>query len=164
MDMTQINLDQLASRFEPVIAAIRKDGAAFAEVFGSEVSKTQQGPRVPGSAALRWLIRSSTAAVSCCRAASSKSWTRIRRSLSSSAGLAPVQSADANSRYASLTLGFAHPGDTLLYLLLPLHHAMFGITLAEAGLLLAANRLVRIAGYGVPPFLRWAVIPVVRKL
>lgn len=56
--------------------------------------------------------------------------------------------ADRNSRNASLTLAFAQPGDTLLYLLLPLHHAAFGISLAEAGLLLAANRLVRIAGYG----------------
>jgi MFS transporter, DHA1 family, inner membrane transport protein len=34
------------------------------------------------------------------------------------------------------------------YLLLPLHHETFGVSLAEAGLLLAANRLVRIAGYG----------------
>jgi hypothetical protein len=56
--------------------------------------------------------------------------------------------ADRNSRHASLTLAFAQPGDTLLYLLLPLYHASFGVTLAEAGLLLAANRLVRIAGYG----------------
>lgn len=56
--------------------------------------------------------------------------------------------ADRNSRNASLTLAFAQPGDTLLYLLLPLHHAAFGVSLAEAGLLLAANRLVRIAGYG----------------
>jgi predicted MFS family arabinose efflux permease len=56
--------------------------------------------------------------------------------------------ADRNSRSSSLTLAFAQPGDTLLYLLLPLHHAEFGVTLAEAGLLLAANRLVRIAGYG----------------
>ena len=56
--------------------------------------------------------------------------------------------ADRNSRNASLTLAFAQPGDTLLYLLLPLYHAEFGVSLAEAGLLLAANRLVRIAGYG----------------
>ena len=56
--------------------------------------------------------------------------------------------ADRNSRNASLTLAFAQPGDTLLYLLLPLHHDAYGVTLAEAGLLLAANRLVRIAGYG----------------
>ena len=71
----------------------------------------------------------------------SASWTRR------SGGRTPAQIADDNSRDASLTLAFAQPGDTLLYLLLPLHHAAFGITLAEAGLLLAANRLVRIAGY-----------------
>jgi len=58
------------------------------------------------------------------------------------------QDADRNSRNAALTLAFAQPGDTLLYLLLPLHHDTFGVSLAEAGLLLAANRLVRIAGYG----------------
>ena len=58
------------------------------------------------------------------------------------------RAADRNSRNASLTLAFAQPGDTLLYLLLPLHHETFGVSLAEAGLLLAANRLVRIAGYG----------------
>jgi len=31
-------------------------------------------------------------------------------------------------------LAFAQPGDTLLYLLLPLHHDAFGVSLAEAGL------------------------------
>ena len=61
---------------------------------------------------------------------------------------AATRIADRNSRNAALTLAFAQPGDTLLYLLLPLHHAEFGVSLAEAGLLLAANRLVRIAGYG----------------
>ena len=55
---------------------------------------------------------------------------------------------DRASRDASLVLGLALPADVLLYLLLPLHHAAFGVTLGEAGLLLAANRLVRIAGYG----------------
>lgn len=60
----------------------------------------------------------------------------------------PVETADRRSRDASLTLAFAQPGDTLLYLLLPLHHEAFGVSLAETGLLLAANRLVRIAGYG----------------
>jgi MFS family permease len=59
-----------------------------------------------------------------------------------------IDVADRNSRNASLTLAFAQPGDTLLYLLLPLNHDGFGVSLAEAGLLLAANRLVRIAGYG----------------
>jgi predicted MFS family arabinose efflux permease len=61
---------------------------------------------------------------------------------------AAIDVADRNSRNSSLTLAFAQPGDTLLYLLLPLHHDEFGVSLAEAGLLLAANRLVRIAGYG----------------
>ena len=60
----------------------------------------------------------------------------------------PPEIADYNSRNASFTLALTIPGDTLLYLLLPLHHAVFGVSLTEAGLLLAANRLVRIAGYG----------------
>jgi hypothetical protein len=61
---------------------------------------------------------------------------------------ATIAVADRDSRNASLTLALAQPGDTLLYVLLPLHHDVFGVSLAEAGLLLAANRLVRIAGYG----------------
>ena len=70
---------------------------------------------------------------------------------------APV--ADRNSRHAALTLAFAQPGDTLLYLLLPLHHEVFGVSLAEAGLLLAANRIVRICGYGwiAAAFQRWRI-------
>ena len=56
--------------------------------------------------------------------------------------------ADRNSNAAAAALSFALPGDTVLYLLLPLHLAAFGVSLPEAGLLLAANRLVRIAGYG----------------
>ena len=56
--------------------------------------------------------------------------------------------ADEASRAAALTLALALPGDTLLYLLLPLYAATFGVTLPEAGVLLAANRLVRIASYG----------------
>ncbi|MBE9606914.1 MFS transporter [Acetobacteraceae bacterium H6797] len=59
-----------------------------------------------------------------------------------------AQEADAASRQAALTLACTLPGDTLLYLLLPLHHGAFGVSLMEAGVLLAANRLVRIAGYG----------------
>ena len=54
---------------------------------------------------------------------------------------------DLNSRRASIVLALALPADTVLYLLLPMHAAEFGLSLAEAGLLLAANRLVRIAGY-----------------
>ena len=37
--------------------------------------------------------------------------------------------------------------DTLLYLLLPMQPEAFGINLAQAGILLAVNRLVRIFGY-----------------
>ncbi|MBU2531881.1 MAG: MFS transporter [Alphaproteobacteria bacterium] len=46
-----------------------------------------------------------------------------------------------------MTLSLALPGDTVLYLLLPIHAATFGVSLPEVGLLLAANRLVRIVGY-----------------
>ncbi len=46
-----------------------------------------------------------------------------------------------------MTLCLALPGDTVLYLLLPIHAAAFGVSLPEVGLLLAANRLVRIVGY-----------------
>jgi predicted MFS family arabinose efflux permease len=59
-----------------------------------------------------------------------------------------VRRADDASHNAAMTLSLALPGDTLLYLLLPLYAASFGVTLPEAGVLLAANRLVRIAGYG----------------
>lgn len=56
--------------------------------------------------------------------------------------------ADHQSRYAAVALASAMPADTVLYLLLPMYGAAFGVSLTEAGLLLAANRLVRIAGYG----------------
>ncbi len=59
-----------------------------------------------------------------------------------------IAAADRDSRHAAIALGATLPGDTVLYLLLPMYGAVFGVTLAEAGLLLAANRLVRIAGYG----------------
>ena len=64
-----------------------------------------------------------------------------------SLGASPA-TADRASRNAALTLGLGLPGDTVLYLLLPLYAAEFGVSLPEAGVLLAANRLVRIAGYG----------------
>jgi hypothetical protein len=65
-------------------------------------------------------------------------------------GAAPFlrKEADRASRNAAITLGLTLPGDTVLYLILPLHAAAFGVSLPEAGILLAANRLVRIAGYG----------------
>jgi MFS transporter, DHA1 family, inner membrane transport protein len=59
-----------------------------------------------------------------------------------------AHSADRNSRHAAVALGLALPGDTVLYLLLPMFAPAFGVSLLEAGVLLAANRLVRIAGYG----------------
>ncbi len=55
---------------------------------------------------------------------------------------------DLDSRHAAIALGLSLPADVVLYLLLPMYASQFGVTLAEAGLLLAANRLVRIAGYG----------------
>ncbi|GAA4341280.1 hypothetical protein GCM10023165_21840 [Variovorax defluvii] len=60
----------------------------------------------------------------------------------------PTVTTDRDSRRAAIVLALALPADTLLYLLLPMYADQFGITLAEAGMLLAANRLVRIAGYG----------------
>lgn len=57
--------------------------------------------------------------------------------------------ADRASRDAAAVLCLGLPADTLLYLLLPLHHAAFGVSLAEAGVLLAANRLVRIGVYAL---------------
>ncbi|WP_202988039.1 MFS transporter, partial [Pseudomonas typographi] len=60
----------------------------------------------------------------------------------------PTPTVDRHSRLAALALALALPADTVLYLLLPMYAEQFGVTLAEAGMLLAANRLVRIAGYG----------------
>ncbi|MBT0627507.1 MFS transporter [Pseudomonas fluorescens] len=57
------------------------------------------------------------------------------------------RTADTTSRRAALTLALCLPSDVLLYLLLPIESQAFGITLAQAGVLLAANRLVRIFGY-----------------
>jgi DHA1 family inner membrane transport protein len=58
-----------------------------------------------------------------------------------------IPGADLNARHSATALAVALPGDTVLYLLLPMYAAQFGVTLAQAGILLAANRLVRIAGY-----------------
>ena len=60
----------------------------------------------------------------------------------------PPAEADRASLHAAIALALTLPGDTLLYLLLPLYAATFGVSLPEAGILLAANRLVRIVGYG----------------
>lgn len=66
---------------------------------------------------------------------------------SSSMGTTTICSADRASLRAALILSLCLPGDVLLYLLLPMQYQAFGITLGEAGILLAANRLVRIFGY-----------------
>ena len=58
-----------------------------------------------------------------------------------------ARTTDTASARAAAILGLCLPGDTLLYLLLPMQHEAFGVTLGQAGLLLAANRLVRIFGY-----------------
>jgi DHA1 family inner membrane transport protein len=55
---------------------------------------------------------------------------------------------DQHARYSAVAMAVALPADTVLYLLLPMFAAQFGVTVAEAGLLLAANRIVRIVGYG----------------
>lgn len=68
--------------------------------------------------------------------------------MSSAAELAPLRRADRDSRNSAQVLGLCLPADVLLYLLLPMYAADFGVTLVEAGILLAANRLVRIVGYG----------------
>ena len=60
----------------------------------------------------------------------------------------PVPAANRDSRHAAIALAATLPSDVVLYLLLPMYGDAFGISLAEAGILLAANRLVRIAGYG----------------
>ena len=55
---------------------------------------------------------------------------------------------DLHARFSAIALAVALPADTVLYLLLPMFAAQFGVSIAEAGILLAANRLVRIVGYG----------------
>lgn len=52
------------------------------------------------------------------------------------------------SALASVVLALALTGDALLYAILPLEAATFGITLAGAGVLLSVNRLVRLVLFG----------------
>lgn len=58
-----------------------------------------------------------------------------------------TRSADRASLRSALILSLCLPGDVLLYLLMPMQPQAFGISLGEAGILLAANRLVRIFSY-----------------
>ena len=39
-------------------------------------------------------------------------------------------------------------GDALLYAVLPIHAAAFGVSIAWVGILLSANRLIRVFAYG----------------
>lgn len=55
---------------------------------------------------------------------------------------------DLAARHSAIALAVTLPSDTCLYLLLPMFAAQFGVSLFEVGVLLAANRLVRIMGYG----------------
>src|SRR5882672_1611091 len=71
-----------------------------------------------------------------------------RKVVTHALGESGTASTDRASRNISITLGLTLPTDTVLYLLLPLYPEAFGVTLTEAGLLLAANRLIRIVGYG----------------
>ena len=52
---------------------------------------------------------------------------------------------------ASVVLALALLGDSLLYAVLPLHAATFGISLAWVGVLLSANRVVRLFAYPLLP-------------
>ncbi len=52
---------------------------------------------------------------------------------------------------ASIVLALALLGDSLLYAVLPLHAATFGISLAFVGVLLSANRVIRLFVYPVLP-------------
>ncbi len=52
---------------------------------------------------------------------------------------------------ASIVLALALLGDSLLYAVLPLHAATFGVSLAWVGVLLSANRIVRLFAYPILP-------------
>lgn len=52
---------------------------------------------------------------------------------------------------ASIVLALALLGDSLLYAVLPLHAATFGVSLAWVGVLLSANRIVRLFVYPILP-------------
>jgi MFS family permease len=60
-----------------------------------------------------------------------------------------------NTLIASACLGIVWPGDVVLYVVLPLYAADFGLDALAVGLLLSINRVVRILGYGwVSPLAR----------
>ena len=47
---------------------------------------------------------------------------------------------DLHARFSAIALAVALPADTVLYLLLPMFAAQFGVSIAEAGILLATTR------------------------
>jgi DHA1 family inner membrane transport protein len=49
---------------------------------------------------------------------------------------------------AAASLGFVSLGDSLIYVVLPLYPAAFGIETASVAILLSVNRVIRIIGYG----------------
>lgn len=49
---------------------------------------------------------------------------------------------------SATVLALALTGDALLYVVLPVHAGDFGVDIALVGILLSANRLIRIVGYG----------------
>jgi MFS transporter, DHA1 family, inner membrane transport protein len=49
---------------------------------------------------------------------------------------------------AAASLGFVWLGDSLIYVVLPLYPAAFGIETASVAILLSVNRVIRIIGYG----------------
>jgi DHA1 family inner membrane transport protein len=60
-----------------------------------------------------------------------------------------------NTLISSACLGIVWPGDVVLYVVLPLYAADFGLDALAVGLLLSINRVVRILGYGwVAPLAR----------
>lgn len=58
---------------------------------------------------------------------------------------------------ASSVLSFALLGDALIYAVLPVYAASFGVSLAMVGILLSANRFVRVFAYGVVAALTYKV-------
>jgi MFS family permease len=56
---------------------------------------------------------------------------------------------------AAACLGLVWPGDALIYVVLPLYPAEFGVEIATVAILLSVNRVIRIVGYGwVSPLAR----------
>ena len=49
---------------------------------------------------------------------------------------------------AAAALGLVWLGDALIYVVLPLYPAAFGVETASVAILLSVNRVIRIVGYG----------------